>query len=70
MNQDPNFDGHEQRGHDDALTQAGLILIGIVLTAIIIIVVLVDNSEAPWQIKASCVGAALMGFTILAGWLE
>ncbi|NBR06944.1 MAG: hypothetical protein EBT92_14375 [Planctomycetes bacterium] len=67
---DPSFDPHEQAGHDAALTQASLILLGFVLTAIIIVTVLVDNSQAPWQVKATCVGVALMGFISLAGWLD
>lgn len=70
MNQDPNFDGHEQRGPDDDLTQASLIPIAMVITSIIIITVLVDNSEAPWQIKMVFVGTALSSFIILAGWLD
>lgn len=70
MNQDPNFDGHEQRGNDSALTQAGLILLGMVLTAVIVVTVLVDNSDADPSVKMSCVGVALGGLVIILGWIE
>jgi hypothetical protein len=70
MNQDPNFDGHEQRGNDSALTQAGLILLGMVLTAVIVVTVLVDNSDASWETKAGCVSVALTGLVILLRWID
>jgi hypothetical protein len=68
MNQPDNQ--KDPAGYDAALTQAGLILIGFVLLAVIIVVVLVDNSQAPWHVKTACVGVALMGFVSLAGWLD
>jgi hypothetical protein len=67
---DPSFDHHEQSGHDDDLAQASLILIGVFLVAVITVTVLVDNSQASWEIKAGCVMIALMGFVSLAGWLD
>lgn len=70
MNQDPNLDGHEQRGNDSALTQAGLILLGMVLTAIVVVTVLVDNSDASWEVKFGCVFTALLALVILLGWLD
>lgn len=67
---DKEPDNQSRIRHGSALTQAGLILLGFVLTAIIIVTVLVDNSEASWEVKMGCVGIALGSFTIIAGWID
>jgi hypothetical protein len=64
---DPNFDYHEQRGHDNSLGHAFKALIGIVVIATITILVLVENSDAPMITKLGICGMAVGAFYVFFG---